>query len=287
MIEPFRLACIQTNAGNDMAANLDAAEELVRQAHAAGANLIALPECVSMMEPDRALVRRKAAPADDHPAIRRFQTLTRDLGVWMQVGSVAIDLGDGTVANRSVLIDTRGKIVAGYDKIHMFDVDLPGGETYRESDTYRPGDAACIVRTPWGDLGMTICYDLRFPQLYRDLAHAGASLLSVPSAFTRPTGEAHWHVLLRARAIETGCHVFAAAQCGDHPGGRRTYGHSLIVDPWGEVLADGGDSPGFVVAEIDPAKVDQARQSLPTLDHERPFAPPDLSPNLQRRQKLG
>ena len=287
MTEPFRLACIQTNAGNEMAANLDAAEELVRQAHAAGANLIALPECVSMMEPDRALVRQKAAPADDHPAIHRFQKLAADLGVWMQVGSVAIDLGDGTVANRSVLIDARGDVVADYDKIHMFDVDLPGGETYRESDTYRPGDAACIARTPWGALGMTICYDLRFPQLYRDLAHAGASLLSVPSAFTRPTGAAHWHVLLRARAIETGCYVFAAAQCGDHPGGRRTYGHSLIVDPWGEVLADGGDSPGVVIADIDPAKVDRARQSLPTLDHERRFAPPDLSPNPQRRQKLG
>jgi predicted amidohydrolase len=186
---------------------------------------------------------------------------------WRLVGFVT-----GRQDRQPVLpVDSSGTIQARFDKIHMFDVDLESGESYRESATYQPGTEAVLADTPWGGLGMTICYDLRFPQLYRDLAKAGAQMLAVPSAFTRPTGEAHWEVLLRARAIENAAYVFAPAQCGQHPHGRLTHGHSLIVDPWGTVLADGGDAPGCVVAEIDPAKVDEVRRSLPSLTHDRSY----------------
>ncbi len=276
----FRLACIQTSSGNDMAENIAAASTLVRAAHAADADLIALPECVAMMEMGRAKIIAKSATVDAHPALTAFRALAAQLGVWLLAGSLTVDLGedgeDGEdrVANRSFLLDRRGAVVAHYDKIHMFDVDLAGGESYRESTTYRPGGSAVLAETPFGRLGMTVCYDLRFPQLYRALARAGAELLAVPSAFTRQTGAAHWHVLLRARAIETGAYVFAPAQCGTHPKDRTTYGHSLIVDPWGEVLADGGEEPGFVIAEIDPARVAAARRSLPSLSHDRAFDGP-------------
>ena len=280
MSAAFRLACIQTSSGNDMAENIAAASTLVRAAHAADADLIALPECVAMMEMGRAKILAKSATVDAHPALAAFRALAAQLGVWLLAGSLTVDLGedgeDGEdrVANRSFLLDAHGGIVAHYDKIHMFDVDLAGGESYRESTTYRPGGSAVLAETPFGALGMTVCYDLRFPQLYRALARAGAELLAVPSAFTRQTGAAHWHVLLRARAIETGAYVFAPAQCGTHPKDRTTYGHSLIVDPWGEVLADGGEEPGFVIAEIDPARVAAARRSLPSLSHDRAFDGP-------------
>jgi predicted amidohydrolase len=267
----FRLACVQTTTGNDMAANLAAACAAGRAARAGGAELIAFPEVVAMMEPDRALVPLKAAPAADHPALRAFQALAAETAAWVLAGSITVRHGDGTLGNRSYLLDAAGGIVAFYDKIHMFDVDLDGGESYRESATYRPGEAAVVAETPWGRLGLTVCYDLRFPHLYRDLAKAGADFLSVPSAFTVPTGEAHWHVLLRARAIETGCWVFAPAQCGTHAGGRRTYGHSLIVDPWGRVVADGGEAPGITFADIDPAAVAKARRAVPSLTHDRPY----------------
>ena len=273
----FRLACIQTCSGNDMAENIAAASSLVREAHAADADLIALPECVAMMEMGRAKIIAASATVDAHPALAAFRALAAELGVWLLAGSLSVTLGeDGEdrVANRSFLLDRRGAVVAHYDKIHMFDVDLAGGESYRESTTYRPGAAAVLAETPFGRLGMTVCYDLRFPQLYRALAQAGAELLAVPSAFTRQTGAAHWHVLLRARAVETGAYVFAPAQCGTHPKDRTTYGHSLIVDPWGEVLADGGEEPGFVIAEIDPARVAEARRSLPSLSHDRAFDDP-------------
>ncbi len=280
MSAAFRLACIQTSSGNDMADNIAAASSLVRAARAAGADLIALPECVAMMEMGRAKIIAKAATVDAHPALAAFRALAAELGVWLLAGSLTVKLGedgeDGEdrVANRSFLLDGHGGIVAHYDKIHMFDVDLAGGESYRESTTYRPGGSAVVAETPFGRLGMTVCYDVRFPQLYRALAQAGAELLAVPSAFTRQTGEAHWHVLLRARAIETGAYLFAPAQCGTHPKDRTTYGHSLIVDPWGEVLADGGEEPGFVIAEIDPARVAAARRSLPSLSHDRGFDGP-------------
>jgi predicted amidohydrolase len=205
----------------------------------------------------------------------------RESGAWVLLGSLVIDpagepgsAGEERLANRSFLIDPNGAVAARYDKIHMFDIDLPGGESYRESNAYRPGAAAVTTATPWARLGMTVCYDARFPQLYRALAEAGAEILTVPSVFTVPTGRAHWHVLLRARAIENGCFVIAPAQWGDHAGGRKSYGHSLIVDPWGEVLADGGEGEGIVTARIDPARIAEARGMVPSLRHDRRFTSP-------------
>ncbi len=257
-----------------MDANIAQASELVRAARDAGADLIALPETVALMEPKGSVIRETAVSQEEHPALVAFSALALDVGAWLLVGSVAVRAVDGRLANRSILLDDKGRTVATYDKIHMFDVDIPNGESHRESAIYRPGDAACLVETPWGLMGMTVCYDLRFPHLYRALAHAGARFLTVPSAFTEVTGRAHWHVLLRARAIETGCFVIAPGQSGSHPGNRRTYGHSLIVDPWGEVLADAGQEIGFITAEIDPAKVDEARAAIPALGHDRPFRAP-------------
>jgi predicted amidohydrolase len=271
MSRTFRVACVQTNSARDPEPNIYAVGELVRRARAAGAEFILLPEIVNMLEPKRVLLLEKARGEADDPALAAFRAFARDTGAWLLAGSLVIKIADDRVANRSFLIDARGQIAARYDKIHMFDVDL-GSERYQESRTYQAGTRAVVVDTPWGKLGMTICYDLRFPHLYRTLAQAGAIFLAVPSSFTRPTGEAHWHVLLRARAVENGCFVFAPAQCGEHAEGRKTYGHSLIVDPWGEVLADGGDAPGFVIAEIDPGKVDEARRRIPSLASDRPFA---------------
>ncbi len=271
----FTVACVQLNAGEDMAANIDAAAAGIRDARAAGADFITLPENVSMMAYRANDIRAKAMAENDHHALIRFRELARDTGAWLLIGSLGIKLDDERIANRSYLVDPEGAIVARYDKIHMFDVELPGGESYRESASFRSGDAATLAETPWGPVGLTVCYDLRFPHLYRALAQAGARFLTVPSAFTRTTGRAHWHVLLRARAIETGSFVIAPAQCGDHPGKRQTYGHSLIVAPWGEVLADGGETPGIVTAKIDPAKVDKARAMVPALAHDRAFSGPD------------
>jgi len=270
----FRAACIQVNAGNDLAANIEAAANSVRKARAAGADFALLPENVAMMEWGRENLIAKAAPADRHPALPAFQALARESGIWLHGGTLHVKLPDGRLANRTYVFAPTGAIAAQYDKIHMFDVDLGNGEVYRESATFRPGEGTTLVDLPWGRLGLTVCYDLRFPHLYRALAKAGADFLCVPAAFTRTTGRAHWHVLLRARAIETGCYVFAPAQCGDHAGGRQTYGHALIVDPWGEVLADGGETPGFIIAEVDPDKVAQARRKVPALEHDRPFASP-------------
>jgi predicted amidohydrolase len=267
----FRVACVQMNAARDIAANLPVVADLVRQACAAGAAFVLLPENASMLEPNARLLREKAMPEDQHPALPFFADLARETGAWLLIGSLAIRQEDGRVANRSLLLDAEGRIVARYDKIHLFDVDLGGGETYRESATIAPGDRAVIATTPWGRLGMSVCYDLRFPHLYRRLAKGGAEFLTVPAAFTRVTGEAHWHVLLRARAIETGCYVFAPAQTGTHAEGRQTFGHSLIVDPWGRVLADAGKDVGFVVADVDPAEVATARRRIPALSHDRSF----------------
>jgi predicted amidohydrolase len=276
MTEPFRLACVQLNAGNDMKGNIAVATELIRDAVRDGADFVALPECSVMMEVGRKNVLDRALPEENHPALETFQEVAAALGVWLLPGTLTVRLRDERVANRGYLIDPEGEIRARYDKIHMFDVDLEGGESYRESATYRAGASACVAETPWGLMGFTVCYDVRFPHLYRQLAQAGAIFTAVPSAFTQPTGRAHWHVLMRARAIETGSYIFAPAQCGEHPRGRRTYGHSLIVDPWGEVLADGGESPGVIVAEIDPARVASVRRSLPSLTHDRPYAAPSV-----------
>lgn len=272
------VACVQTNSARDIATNLEMVPPLVWAARGAGAEFVLLPENVGMLEPDPALWREKALAEDDHPALAAFSAVARDAGVWLLIGSLAIRLADDRVVNRSILLDGNGAIVARYDKIHLFDVDLDGGESYRESASVVSGDRAVVAATPWGRLGMSVCYDLRFPHLYRSLAKAGADFLSIPAAFTRTTGRAHWHVLQRARAIETGCYVFAPAQCGAHAMGRETFGHALIVDPWGVVLADAGEDVGFIVAEIDVAAVADARRKIPALCHDRPFAEPDAAP---------
>jgi predicted amidohydrolase len=268
----FKAACVQVNAGTDMDANIQAAAALTCDARASGANLVMMPENVCMMEWGRANIIAKALPEDGHRALAVFRELARETRLWLHCGSLSILREDGRIANRTYVLDPRGDVVATYDKIHMFDVDLGNGESYRESATFASGDRAVVAGTPWGGLGLTICYDLRFPLLYRRLAQADAKFLTVPAAFTRTTGRAHWHVLLRARAIETGCYVFAPAQCGDHAGGRQTYGHALIVSPWGVVLADGGEQPGFVMAAVDAAQVDDARQKIPTVGNDQIFA---------------
>lgn len=271
----FKVACLQLNAGPEIAPNLNVIGDLTRRAVDAGAELIAMPENCAMLEPRRAKLLDKVEPQDSHHPLAALQALAAETGAWLLVGSLAVKLSADKVANRSFLLDPTGGIVATYDKLHMFDVTLPSGETYRESSTFLPGSRSVVAPTPWGKLGMTVCYDLRFPALYRALAEAGAEMLSVPSAFTRTTGQAHWHILLRARAIETGCFVIAPAQTGDHAEGRKTYGHSLIVDPWGVVLADGGDAVGFVTADIDLARVAEVRAMVPSLIHGRPIPKPE------------
>jgi deaminated glutathione amidase len=280
---PFTAACLQHTAGPDPAVNLRLVADLVRRARDAGADFVMTAEASNLIAGGRER-RDKARPEAEDPFLAGMRELARELGCWLLLGSLVIDPtgeagaepGEGRLANRSFLVDSAGAIVARYDKIHMFDIDLPGGESYRESNAYRPGSRTAVAETPWGGLGMSVCYDLRFPHLYRALAQAGADFLSVPSVFTVPTGRAHWHVLLRARAIENGAYVFAPAQWGEHPGGRRSYGHALMVDPWGEVMADGGEEVGFVTASIDPARVAEARRAVPSLRHDRPFTPPAL-----------
>jgi deaminated glutathione amidase len=204
------------------------------------------------------------------------------LSIWLHVGSIAVLVGNGKIANRSLLFSPQGAVAARFDKLHMFDVELPGGESYRESRNYQAGSAGVIADLPWGSLGLTVCYDLRFPHLYRALATAGADFLAIPSAFTRQTGEAHWHVLIRARAIENGCFVFAAAQAGRHESGRETYGHSLIVSPWGDVIAEADSQSGVIVADIRPEEVEKARRRIPSLQHDRPFEISRAAPALTR-----
>lgn len=268
----FRAACIQLRAGTDIARNADEAARLVEEAVGQGAKLVVTPEMTNILESKRDAVLAKAFPEADDPVARRFAELARRHGVHLIAGSIAVRTEGERLANRCLVFGPDGSVIARYDKMHMFDVDLQGGESYRESRTYRPGEGASVVDLPWGRLGLSICYDLRFPSLYRFLAKAGSELLIVPSAFTRQTGEAHWHVLLRARAIETGSFVLAPAQGGTHESGRQTYGHSLIAGPWGEVLAEAqGEEPGIVLADIDLDLVRQARASIPALLHDRPF----------------
>ena len=267
----FRAACIQITAGPEPETNLDSVDVLIRQAAAEGAGLVLTPETTDMMAHNRREALSRAQPEASHRGVARLGALAGELRLWLSVGSLVVRVSGERLANRSFLFDPRGRIAARYDKIHMFDVEIPDGTSYRESRSYRPGQRTVMADLPWGRLGLTICYDLRFPQLYRTLARAGADFLIVPSAFTRYTGQAHWELLLRARAIETGCFVFAAAQCGDHESGRKTYGHSLIVDPWGQVLADGGAAPGVVSAYVDPAAVTHARGMIPSLAHGRPY----------------
>ena len=281
--ESFTVACVQVNAGNDMAENTAVAVDMVRQARAAGADFITTPENLTMMEHGSKETRAKAMEEGSHGALKTLSELAAELEAWLLIGSLGIRAGGNGVANRSFLVAPDGTIAGRYDKIHMFDVDLANGEVYRESESFQPGEQAVLAATPWGPLGLTVCYDVRFGHLYRALAQAGASFITVPAAFTKVTGEAHWHVLLRARAIETGCYIFAPAQCGTHPGERATFGHTLVVDPWGEVLADGGEEPGIVTARIDPAKVAAARAMIPALRHDRPYRAPGEAPDKRVR----
>ena len=273
MSSPFRVALLQTNTGNDYAHNLDTVRTMTREAARSGAQLIMTPEYALMMDGSGRVMRERALEADGSPALPELQALARELSVWLLVGSLTLKTGE-RIANRSYLISADGPLVAQYDKIHMFDVTLPDGRVIRESSAYCPGDRAVVADTPWGRFGLTVCYDLRFPHLYRALARAGAAYLTIPSSFQRQTGKVHWHTLLKARAIENGCFVFAPAMCGEHPGNRATYGHSLIVDPWGAVLADGGEDPGIVYADIDPLAVERVRSMLPCLTHDRAFVGP-------------
>lgn len=271
----LKAGLVQLRSGVDPAANLDAAEAAVRDAAGRGAELVVTPEATNLLQrDDSALADAVHAPEDD-PATLRLAALARELGIWLVAGSLMVRTEDGRVANRSHVFSPDGQLVAHYDKIHLFDVRLGSGEVYRESKRVRPGDRAVVVDTPWGGLGLTVCYDLRFAYLYRALAQAGACLITVPAAFTRPTGEAHWETLLRARAIETGCYVLAAAQGGRHADGRATWGHSTIAGPWGEVVAKlDHDEPGVLVAELDLAAVDAAREKIPSLLHDREFRAP-------------
>jgi len=271
MSQVFRAACVQMRTGLDVAANIAAATALIREAKAKGAQFAATPEMTSLFEAESDALFAKVRAQDDDTALTAFRALAEELSLWLLIGSLPIRVAERQCANRSFLIDPKGTIRATYDKIHMFDVDLPGGEMYRESRNYRPGERAVVANTPWGKLGLSVCYDLRFPHLYRALAKAGASFLSIPAAFTYTTGQAHWHVLQRARAIETGCFVIAPAQGGKHENGRHTFGHSVIVDPWGNIIAEAGDAPGVIVADIDPTKVAEARARVPALTHDREF----------------
>ncbi len=281
MAETFKVALVQNCAEREMAPSIEAARQLIRGAAKDGADFILLPEMVAMLEPDNARVLQKTLPEAQDPALAAFRALAQETRTWIHVGSLLLkEPGKTRVVNRSLLLSPQGEIVARYDKLHLFDVDIKDGQSYRESATVEPGTKAVLAATPWGLMGLSICYDLRFAQLYRALAQAGAAMLAIPAAFTYATGKAHWHVLARARAIETGSFVFAPTQSGTHAEGRRTFGHSLIVDPWGEVLADAGEPVGFVTAEIDLEKVTKARQMIPALKHDRPFAAPSL-PVLQ------
>ena len=272
------IALIQTRTPASPAAALAHVAPLVREAAAGGAKLILTPEATNFLIKDPVARAAALTTHDDDAVVLGLRDLARELGVWLLIGSAIVKsghTGDDRAANRSLLIDDAGAVVATYDKLHVYDVDLPTGERWRESAAIRPGDAAVIADTPWARLGLTICYDIRFPQLYRALAKAGAGMISVPAAFTVPTGEAHWETLLRARAIETGCWILAPAQAGLHEDGRRTWGRSTVVGPWGEVVARlDHDEPGVLFATLDFDAVTRARNAVPQLTHDRDFAGP-------------
>jgi predicted amidohydrolase len=268
----FKAALVQLRSVRDLDTNVETACGFIREAAASGAQYIQTPENTTTMGLDRESLIAKTLPEPGNPYLARFTALAADLKVWLHIGSMGIKVKDDQLANRAFLIRPDGSIAARYDKIHMFDVDLPGGESYRESKRFTPGREAVLADLPWGRIGLSICYDMRFPALYRTLAKAGAQILTAPAAFTKPTGEAHWQVLLRARAIENLSFMLAAAQGGMHENGRPTYGHSIIIAPWGEVLAEAGIDPCVITADIDLAKVAEARGRIPSLEHDRQFA---------------
>jgi predicted amidohydrolase len=262
----FRAALVQMCAGTDMVGNLADVTEMIRLAKSRGADFVTTPEMTNIIEPDRPRLRALVRSEAEDETVARLAALAADLGLWINVGSLALKGAGDKLLNRSLLMAPSGSIAARYDKIHLFDVDLPTGEVLRESNTFEAGSAAVVVPLPWCTLGMTVCYDVRFPALYRMLAKAGATVMTIPSAFTVPTGKAHWHVLMRARAIETGSFVLAAAQGGHHASGRETYGHSLAVSPWGKVLAEGATGPEVLMVDIDPGEAPAARRQIPVLD---------------------
>lgn len=271
----FKAACVQLNSGNDLQANLHSIADAVGAAAQQGAQLVMLPEYAALLDGSGRVMRENSFPEDSHPALDACRGLARKHALHLLVGSLTIRVDEERMANRSFLLAPDGNTVASYDKIHMFDVTLPSGKVIRESSAYQPGDRAVTAETPWGTLGMTVCYDLRFPHLFRALAKAGAYFLAVPSSFQRETGVAHWHSLLRARAIENLAYVFAPAMCGEHPGNRSTYGHSLIIDPWGRIVAELGTEPGICYAEINADEVLRVRGMLPALTHDRQFTSPN------------
>lgn len=276
-MKSFRAAAIQMRSGLDVGENVSTAERLIRQAAQEGAGYVLTPEMTTLLDRKRQRLLAAIHSEDADPSLKHFRALAAELGIFLHIGSMAIRLDGDQVANRAFVIAPDGSLAACYDKIHMFDVDLGNGESYRESKLYRPGGQAVAVDLPWARLGVTVCYDIRFPQLYQSLAETGALVMAIPAAFTQTTGEAHWHVLLRARAIETGCYVIAAAQGGHHEDGRETYGHSLIVDPWGRILAEAERDPAVVSAEIDPEMSLTTRRRIPALVNARAFAAPEIA----------
>lgn len=265
----MRAALIQLNTGNVVSDAVTAAERHIRDAAAQGAVFVSTPETTHLMEMNRSSVLEKSYFQDEDPGVKQFKAVAAELGIWLHIGSLITKVSDSKLANRSFMISPDGEIVAQYDKMHLFDVDLGGGEAYRESALYEAGEEAVVVKTPIGTFGFSVCYDLRFPYLYRALAQAGADILLIPAAFTKPTGQAHWHTLMRARAIENGCYVLAAAQTGHHATGRDTFGHSLAVDPWGRVVGDAGECVGVTLVDLDLANCAEARQKIPALSHGR------------------
>ncbi len=267
----FKVGLVQMRSGLDPQANLTSLISSIDEAKRNGADYVQTPEMTNILAFKREQLFANIVAEEHDPTLATMRELAQKLSIYIHIGSLAIKISPDKAVNRAFVIDRKGEVAARYDKIHMFDVDLAGGESYRESANYRAGDLAVIADLPWGRLGVTICYDLRFPALYRALAEAGASFLAIPAAFTKQTGEAHWQVLMRARAIENGCYVIAAAQGGQHENGRSTFGHSIVVDPWGKVVAEGGTEPGVIMAEIDPAAVAAARSKVPSLNHGRRF----------------
>jgi len=265
----MRIAVLQMTSGIDPAANAATITQNVADAAAGGAVMLFTPEMSGLVDRDRDRAAKNVWTEDEDPLLAAVRAAAAEHGIWVHIGSLMIRRPDGKLANRGFVIDDRGAIRARYDKLHLFDVDLPTGESWRESNAYTAGEGAVVVDTPAGALGTTICYDMRFPDLYRALTDAGATILAMPAAFTRPTGAAHWHILLRARAIEGAAFVVAAAQSGVHEDGRATYGHSLVIDPWGDVLLDMGEEPGLGFADLDRAKQDDVRMRLPALRHRR------------------
>jgi predicted amidohydrolase len=267
----FRAACIQTTATPDLDHDIGVLARLVTAAARDGARFVATPEYCAGLDTREGRMYPVAHAEADHPVLPAMQSLARQFGIWLLIGSAGVRAPDGRIFNRSFMLDPSGAIVARYDKIHLFDVDLGEGRVYRESATIAPGATAVIAPCVEGSIGLSICYDIRFPALYRAYGHAGAEMIAAPAAFTKLTGEAHWHVLQRARAIENGAYVISPGQCGMLAGGAQCYGHSLIVDPWGRVLADGGDAPGFIAADIDLEQVRDTRRRIPSLRHDRAF----------------